>query len=74
LLSTNGKSKLGGVRSQVRVGREALPYDDAPAADVAARLAERDAREAMDTRTLAERWLGDPPWWRSVLRRVEIDG
>jgi hypothetical protein len=30
-------------------------------------LAERDAREAMDDRTPAQRWLGDPPAWRSAL-------
>jgi hypothetical protein len=49
------------------VGREAFPYDDPPLADLLARLAERDAREVMDNRTAAQRWLGDPPWWRSVL-------
>ena len=32
------------------------------------RLAERDAREANDNRTTAERWLGDPPADRSALR------
>jgi hypothetical protein len=30
-------------------------------------LAERDAREAMDDRTPAQRWLGDPPLWRSAV-------
>ena len=33
-------------------------------ADVKARLAERDARAAQDTRTEVERFLGDPPPWR----------
>jgi hypothetical protein len=33
----------------------------------AQRLAERDRREAADTRTEAERWLGDPPPSRSAL-------
>jgi hypothetical protein len=31
------------------------------------RFAERDAREAADTRTAAQRWLGDPPLGRSAL-------
>ena len=35
--------------------------------DVRQRLAERDAREAADTRTEAQRWLGDPPADRSAL-------
>jgi hypothetical protein len=39
-------------------------------ADLAARLAERDARYDADTRTEAERWLNDPPRWRSALRKV----
>ena len=35
--------------------------------DVAQRLAERDQREAADTRTEAQRWLNDPPPGRSAL-------
>jgi hypothetical protein len=31
------------------------------------RLIERDAREQADSRSMAERWLGDPPPERSVL-------
>lgn len=31
------------------------------------RLAERDQREAADTRTEAQRWLNDPPPGRSAL-------
>jgi hypothetical protein len=46
--------------------RGSLPLDADPK-EVAARIAERDAREAMDSRTEAERWLGDPPSWRSAL-------
>jgi hypothetical protein len=58
----------GGPRPTRSVGREMFPWDDAPAADVAARLAERDARAGMDDRSAAQRWLGDPPGWRSALR------
>jgi hypothetical protein len=36
-------------------------------ADLAARLAERDARYDADFRTPAEQWLGDPPPGRSAL-------
>jgi hypothetical protein len=39
-------------------------------ADLAARLAERDARYEADDRTPAEQWLNDPPRWRSALRKV----
>lgn len=60
-------NRRGGARSREHKGREALPWTDPPAADVLARFAERDAREALDARTPAERWLGDPPWWRSTL-------
>jgi hypothetical protein len=38
--------------------------------DAAERFAERDEREAADTRTEAQRWLGDPPPGRSALARV----
>ena len=49
--------------------RGALPLndDEATAEDIAARVAERDARDAMDSRTPAQVWLGDPPGWRSAL-------
>jgi|RhiMetdeSRZDD1v2_1073273.scaffolds.fasta_scaffold196662_4 hypothetical protein len=36
-------------------------------ADVKKRFAERDHRQALDTRTAAEKWLGDPPPERSAL-------
>ena len=36
-----------------------------------ARIAERDERLAADTRTDAQRWLGDPPANRSALARRE---
>jgi hypothetical protein len=35
--------------------------------DVKFRLIERDARQRADTRTEAEKWLGDPPPGRSAL-------
>lgn len=35
--------------------------------DLAMRLAERDQRQAADTRTDAEKFLGDPPRERSAL-------
>ena len=35
--------------------------------DAKARLAERDRREAGDTGTEAQRWLGEPPAGRSAL-------
>jgi hypothetical protein len=45
----------------------------AAAADVQARLQERDQRLASDSRTDAQRYLGDPPPDRSALasRRAE---
>jgi hypothetical protein len=36
-------------------------------ADVKKRFAERDRRQATDTRSAAEKWLGDPPRERSAL-------
>jgi hypothetical protein len=33
------------------------------------RVQERERREASDTRTEAQRWLGDPPLSRSALRK-----
>jgi hypothetical protein len=36
-------------------------------AEVEKRLAEREQREAADTRTETQRWLGDPPPSRSAL-------
>src|SRR5215475_4221194 len=44
------------------------------AADVKERLAERDQRIAADTRTEAERWLGDPPPYRSALAQRNSSG
>jgi hypothetical protein len=36
-------------------------------ADIKKRLADRDQRQATDTRSAAEKWLGDPPTDRSAL-------
>ena len=41
------------------------------AAECKVRLAERDRQLADDTRTDAQRWLGDPPANRSALARRE---
>ena len=41
------------------------------AAECKVRLAERDRQLANDTRTDAQRWLGDPPANRSALARRE---
>jgi hypothetical protein len=38
-----------------------------PMADVTARLDERDRLMAMDDRNSCQRFLGDPPSWRSAL-------
>jgi hypothetical protein len=35
--------------------------------DIRFKLLERDRLAAADTRTEAQRWLGDPPLWRSAL-------
>jgi hypothetical protein len=40
-----------------------------PAEDARARLVERDAREAVDTRSPAEKLMGDPPAHRSALAK-----
>ena len=37
--------------------------------DLKLRIKERDEREAADTRTPVERWMGDPPADRSALER-----
>jgi hypothetical protein len=43
--------------------------------DIRVRLMERDRQEAADTRTEAQRWLGDPPPGRSALaQRNRADG
>jgi hypothetical protein len=39
--------------------------------DIAARLVEAAARELADTRSEAEKWLGDPPPERSALAQRE---
>jgi hypothetical protein len=39
----------------------------APVSDVESRLQERDQRQASDTRSDVEKWLGDPPHDRSAL-------
>jgi len=41
-----------------------------PPEDARARLAERDARQAADSRTECEKILGDPPRDRSALMQV----
>ena len=50
-------SELIGLHSRPPIGRDVLQ----------ARMQERDQREASDTRTEAQRWLGDPPADRSAL-------
>jgi hypothetical protein len=48
--------------------RGLLTIDPRPRlADVKKRFAERDQRQATDTRNAAEKWLGDPPPDRSAL-------
>jgi hypothetical protein len=42
-------------------------------ADGRARLAERDQRALLDTRTEAEKYLGDPPRNRSALQKSDGD-
>jgi len=42
-------------------------YGRVSADDFRSRAQERDAREAADNRTDAQRWLGDPPANRSAL-------
>jgi hypothetical protein len=51
-----------GAAEYVRAAR-----DRVDPAVVEKRLAERDRRDAADTRTEAQRWLGDPPANRSAL-------
>lgn len=41
--------------------------DGPPLADVLARFAEREWMAAHDDRTAIQKWLGDPPLWRSAL-------
>jgi hypothetical protein len=40
------------------------------ATDLKIRIAERDRREAADSRTDAQKWLGDPPPARSALAQA----
>jgi hypothetical protein len=47
-----------------RRGEHSWEADRPDPADVKARLAERDERAALDTRTAVEVFLGDPPPWR----------
>jgi hypothetical protein len=42
--------------------------------DYQARMAERDARLAADTRTEVQKYLGDPPPARSALARLSVPG
>ena len=51
-----------GASALVQIGRHHVSADDA-----AARFAERDARQASDTRTEAQRWLNEPEPVRSAL-------
>jgi hypothetical protein len=41
-------------------------------ADARARLAERDERARLDTRTEIQRWLNDPPPGRSALATADL--
>ena len=52
-----------------RANREPVRFLDyiVTATDLKSRLVERDRQLAADTRTEAERWLGDPPPWRAAL-------
>lgn len=54
---------------QTKIRRSVISHvrDEPSPADLAARLAERDARYDADDRTPAEQWLNDPPRWRSAL-------
>ena len=56
------KSRRKGPASVTRAER--MRVDPAEAAQ---RFAEREQREAADTRTEAQRWLNDPPPGRSAL-------
>jgi hypothetical protein len=55
-----GKRKLTAAKF-INVHRRVSPHD------VKFRLIERDARQRAETRTEAEKWLGDPPTGRSAL-------
>ena len=55
-----GKRKLTAAKF-INVHRRVSPHD------VKFRLIERDARQRADTRTEAEKWLGDPLTGRSAL-------
>ena len=67
-----GKSnrKVHAGQYQQRVGL--LDYEEPPRADVAARLAERDAWAALDDRSLAAILMGDPPLFRSAYGRRSL--
>jgi hypothetical protein len=55
------KYERGGAGKYVQAERHVTPSEKA------ARFAERDAREASDSRTEAQRLVGDPPADRSAL-------
>jgi hypothetical protein len=52
------------------VDRTKAVYPRPRLADVKKRFAERDQRQATDTRSPAQRWLGDPPPERSALAQL----
>lgn len=58
-------SKPAGYK-QTKVRAVTHVRDEPSRADLAARLAERDAMRLLDDRTPAEEWFGDPPSWRSA--------
>ena len=53
-------------RNKLTAGRF-IGIDRVSPDDVVHRLIERDAREQADSRSMVERWLGDPPPGRSAL-------
>jgi|SoiMethySBSTD1v2_1073268.scaffolds.fasta_scaffold09658_13 hypothetical protein len=53
-------------RNKLTAGRF-IGIDRVSPDDIMSRLIERDAREQADSRSMAARWLGDPPPERSAL-------
>ena len=57
-------------RNKLTAGRF-IGIDRVSPDDIMSRLVERDAREQADSRSVAERWLGDPPPERSALAQQD---